>query len=67
MLKLHIVLSLCLSGCAASEAGLVAVAVRCSPDPHRAASRQSEPAAPAGRRAGHVEPPHHDWLQGNTS
>ena len=60
-------LQICLSECAASEAGLVAVAVRCSPDSHRAACRQSEPATPAGRRAGNVEPPHHDWLQGNTT
>ena len=60
----HSCMKLFLSTCAAFEAGLVAVAVCCSPDSHWAAGRPSEPAPPAGRRPGHVEPPHHDWLQG---
>lgn len=60
----HSCVTLFLSTCAASEAGLVAVAVCCSPDSHWAACRPSEPAPPAGRRPAHVEPPHHDWLQG---
>ena len=62
-----LVLYLCPSGCAAAETELVAVAVCCSPDSHRAACRQSQPAPPAGRRAGHVEPPNHDWLQGKAA